>query len=725
MSILGKRDGGSAQAAVKPAGRVILTYGRSLMALVIARSLARQGIEVIGCDDVSMTVLSFSKHVRETFVVAPWETRPAEFLDDLEAAVRTYAPRDGTPYVLMPAFRDIELIARHRERFEPLIKVSAPSVASLDMVNPKDRLSELAARIDLPAPRGYSPRSIAEVAALEAHLPLVVKPVTGVGGRGVSIAHTPEELHEQAEALGFDPPPLIQTFAAGEDYCVGVLARHGIIEAMMAYKNIATYPRKAGAGAIRESVDAEPFRDAVAQLMLETKWHGVCEIDFRWDGDADHVPQVIEVNARFWAGIFHSIETGVDFPWLLYLQTIGKRFEEPEPQVGVVTKTPAVWLLATLEEIAASDPHLSAAADAWRRARENLATGKVARAMEAAVSALGATASAKDALDAITQAVARNRDAPSELSDKDPLVGLGALFILSHLVRHRKLPPEITYKADEAPVDLAPVAPSRKRPYIGITKPVRGDLWAWWAMKLAVWLAGGYPVKVTAKASRDPQTIDGLIFGGGSDIYPKHYEGTPKPGYRYDLARGDMEASWAATARRHDLPALGVCRGAQMLNVFAGGTLHNDLTGYDKVVSSDGLIDPLFLRKPIDVRKGSHLANIIGAGRICVNAIHKQAIERVGAGLRVVAREPNGIVQAVEDPTRRFWIGVQFHPELMIYRKPFRDLFKALVEAARARATERATERAAHLEATSGEQAVAARLDVGSVDGTALPSANV
>lgn len=730
MSILGKRKGEKPDAtALKPAGRVILTYGRSLMALVIARSLARQGIEVIGCDDVSMTVLSFSKHVRETFVVAPWETRPAEFLDDLEAAVRTYAPRDGRPYVLMPAFRDIELIARHRERFEPLIKISAPSVASLDMVNPKDRLSDLAARIDLPAPRGFSPQSIEEVMALEGQLPLVVKPVTGVGGRGVSIAHTAEELREQAEALGFDPPSLIQTFAGGEDYCVGVLARDGVIEAMMAYKNIATYPRKAGAGAIRESVDAEPFREAVAQLMAETKWNGVCEIDFRWDGEADHVPQLIEVNARFWAGIFHSIETGVDFPWLLYLQTIGKRFEEPEPQVGVVTKTPAVWLLATLEDVAASDPHLGAVADAWRRAKENLATGKLARAMEAAVSALGATASAKDALDAIGQAVARNRDAPSELSDKDPLVGLGALFILSHLVRHRKLPSEITYKADEVPVELQPITP-RKRPFIGITKPVRGDLWAWWAMKLAVWLAGGHPVKVTAKAARDPQTIDGLIFGGGSDVYPKHYEGTPKPGYRYDLARGDMEASWAATARRHDLPALGVCRGAQMLNVFAGGTLHNDLTGYDKAVSSNGLLEPLFLRKPIEVRKGSHLAEVIGSGRVCVNAIHKQAIERVGAGLRVVAREPNGIVQAVEDPTRRFWIGVQFHPELMLYRKPFRDLFKALVEAARDRAAERATERAAHLEALSGEKAAAsglasAALDPAALDPAALGAGNV
>ncbi|WP_157139084.1 hypothetical protein [Asticcacaulis biprosthecium] len=108
-------------------GRVILTYGRSLMALVIARSLAQRGIEVIGCDDVAMTVLTFSKHVRETFVVAPWESDPARYLDDLETAVRTHAPRDGRPYVLMPVFREVELIARHRDRFEPLIRLAAPT----------------------------------------------------------------------------------------------------------------------------------------------------------------------------------------------------------------------------------------------------------------------------------------------------------------------------------------------------------------------------------------------------------------------------------------------------------------------------------------------------------------------------------------------------------------------------------------------------------------------
>jgi gamma-glutamyl-gamma-aminobutyrate hydrolase PuuD/predicted ATP-grasp superfamily ATP-dependent carboligase len=674
-------------------GRVILTYGRSLMALVIARSLARRGIEVIGCDDVSMTVLSFSKHVRETFMVAPWETRPAEFLDDLEAAVRLHAPADGRPYVLMPVFREVDLITRNRLRFEPLIRVAAPTFESIDLVNPKDHLAILAENAGLSAPRAFVLRSLDDVAKMPLDLPVVVKPTDGVGGRGVSIARAPEEVESQVDALGFNPPPLIQEFIEGDDYCVGVLARDGAIQAIMAYKNLATFPRKAGAGAVRQSVDETPFREAVGNLIAKTKWNGVCEIDIRWTGDTADAPKIIEVNARFWAGIFHSIETGVDFPWLLYNQTIGQALEEPKPQIGVVTKTPAIWLLATLEEVTASDPHLNAAGDAWRRARENLSTGKLARAMEEAVSALGATASAREAIEALSDAVNRVRGAPSELSsDKDPLVALGALFILSHLVRHRRLPPEITYRGEGNPPPSEPK--TRRRPNIGITKPDHGDTLSWWAMKLAVWLAGGNPVKVTAAAPHDPRTIDGLVFGGGSDIYPIKYDGKPKAGYRYDLARGDMEASWAASARANDLPVLGVCRGAQMLNVFSGGTLDSDLSTYANPISARGLFEPLLLRKTITIDPKSMLADVTGEAVLRVNAIHRQAIHRVGAGLQVVAREENGIIQAVEDPSRRFWLGVQFHPELMIYRRAFRHLFARLVEAARRRAEERRLETA-------------------------------
>jgi len=274
--------------------------------------------------------------------------------------------------------------------------------------------------------------------------------------------------------------------------------------------------------------------------------------------------------------------------------------------------------------------------------------------------------------------------------------------VLSSLVRHGKLPPEVTYDADN-PEAEPQAPPERKRPVIGITKPESGDTLAFLAMKFAVWLAGGDPVKVTARAPREPHTIDGLIFGGGADVYPKRYQAQPKPGYRYDLARGDMEASWALAARRHELPVLGVCRGAQMLNVLAGGTLHRDLSEF-KHGRARTAFERFFQRFEVRVRKRSHLADLTECpSTMRVNAIHSQAIDRLGAGLTVSAREPNGVIQAIEDRAHTFWIGAQFHPEFLIYRTPFRRLFKALVEAARKRAEERRARIAAKLQATAEE----------------------
>ncbi|MDZ4690456.1 gamma-glutamyl-gamma-aminobutyrate hydrolase family protein [Terricaulis sp.] len=692
-------------------GRVILTYGRSLMALVIARSLAERGVEVIGCDDVNLTVLSFSKHVRETFTVAPWDTAPEQFLTDLEAAVLEYAPTDGRPYVLMPVFREIDLITRNRARFEPAIKIAAPNIKSIELVTPKHKLATLAEEFGLDVPETWRPESLEALRTRAPKLtyPRIVKPVDGAGGRGVSCAKTPTEIIEQAEALGFDEPPLVQECIEGEDYCVAVLANAGQVTAIMAYRNVTTFPREAGAGAVRETVDAARFRAETEKLVAATNWNGVAEIDFRWSGDAKDAPKLIEVNARFWAGIFHSIESGVDFPWLLYAQTVGLPVEEePEAEVGSTTKTTGAWLLAAIEDVSASDPHFNAARRAWRKASRRMKSGQLLAALEDAGKALGNSLAVGGAVKQLREEMRDLKDAPSELSSaNDPMVGLGALFVLSSLVRHGKLPAEVTYKAEEPASAPTEPPPHRTRPVIGITKPERGDTLAFLAMKLAVWLAGGDPVKVTARAPLDPRTIDGLIFGGGADVYPKRYQGQPKPGYRYDLARGDMEASWAMAARRHDLPVLGVCRGAQMLNVLAGGTLHADLTEFD-ANRPDHVIKRFFHRLPVRVRYKSKLAEVTGcAKQMQVNAIHNQAIDRLGVGLTVSAREANGVIQAIEDPAPSFWLGVQFHPELLIYRAPFRRLFRALVQAAGARAGERRLEAAAKTRASSSKDEAA------------------
>lgn len=676
-----------------PAGRVILTYGRSLMALVIARSLAQRGVEVIGCDDVDLTVLSFSKHVRETFTVASWKTQPERFLDDLEAAVLDYAPNDGRPYVLMPVFGEAELIARHRSRFEPTIKVAAPSWKSIDKVHPKDHLARTVERAALPAPRTWIIPDAPTLDTLAPRLPypLIVKPSDGVGGRGVSLVQTPAAAIQAVEELGYGARPLLQESVPGQDYCVAVLAKNGRLAAFMAYRNVTTFPRKAGAGALRETVDAEPFRAATEKVLEATGWNGLAELDFRWTGNPDDEPKLIEVNARFWAGIFHSIQTAVDFPWQLYLQTIGAPADPVgEPNIGGRTKVPGVWLLAAIEEVAAAAPRLGATDEAWETLRGRLGRGGMASLRERLARASGVL-SAGEIVAHLQAALDEGRGAPSELSDDDdPLIGLGALFVLSSLVKHGRLPAELTYEACDAPAARRKPVRRSRRPVIGVTMPDRGDWAPWLALKTAVWLAGGRAVRLTARAPRDPRTIDGLVLGGGSDVYPLAFEGKPKPGYRYDLARGDMEASWALAARRHDLPVLGVCRGAQMLNVLAGGSLHMDLAGFEGTKLAPSPWDHATVRKAVRLRGGSRLAQVLGPAPLRVNAIHRQAIDRLGVGLTVAAREANGVIQAIEDRSRRFWIGVQYHPELLLYRTRHRRLFKALVEAARVRRAERA-----------------------------------
>jgi gamma-glutamyl-gamma-aminobutyrate hydrolase PuuD len=229
----------------------------------------------------------------------------------------------------------------------------------------------------------------------------------------------------------------------------------------------------------------------------------------------------------------------------------------------------------------------------------------------------------------------------------------------------------------------------KRRPVIGVTKPDNGDWLSYQAMRLAIGLAGGKAIKITTRAPRDPKSLDGLVFGGGADVFPERYEGAPKLGYRYDLARDDMEASWADAALKHDIPILGICRGMQMLNVLGGGTLFPDLRAFKRKTYPTTFLQRLFYRLPIRVAPASWLAEATRTLELCVNSIHSQAVDRLGVGFRATAWDVDGPVQAIEHSRNSFLLGVQFHPEFLVYRPFARRIFADLIEAARAHAEEK------------------------------------
>jgi putative glutamine amidotransferase len=219
-----------------------------------------------------------------------------------------------------------------------------------------------------------------------------------------------------------------------------------------------------------------------------------------------------------------------------------------------------------------------------------------------------------------------------------------------------------------------------RRPLIGVTKGEDGDLTGFACAWISLWLSGARPVAITAGAPREALEIDGLLLGGGSDVHPSLFETLPKEGYAYDRPREAVELDWLRRAAAADLPTLGVCRGAQLMNVAEGGALHMDLADtFRETHYPESWLEQLYFRKSIRVEPDTRLAAILGRAELKVSSIHKQAVGRVGEGLVVSARERNGAIQAVENPRRRFWLGVQFHPEFLFYREPFRRLFRAFV----------------------------------------------
>ena len=211
----------------------------------------------------------------------------------------------------------------------------------------------------------------------------------------------------------------------------------------------------------------------------------------------------------------------------------------------------------------------------------------------------------------------------------------------------------------------------------------------------AVELGGGAPVVIPPHLEERElhaifERLDGLILSGGGDILPASF-GEEDSGLLWfvDERRDRAELALARWALAEELPLLAICRGIQVLNVAAGGTLIQDIPTQvpNALTHSTVAGRPVaVVAHTVDVADGSRLAALFGAGELGVNSAHHQAVKAMGAGLVVTARAPDGVIEGLEQPDHPFCVGVQWHPEAMVERYPaMRHLFEALVEAAQPR----------------------------------------
>jgi len=227
------------------------------------------------------------------------------------------------------------------------------------------------------------------------------------------------------------------------------------------------------------------------------------------------------------------------------------------------------------------------------------------------------------------------------------------------------------------------------RPLIGITSYAEEIRWGVWteeaalvplAYVRAVERAGGRALVVPPSEDGLEETLhalDGVIFSGGGDLDPGLYDAEPHPETDEPRAARDAaELRMLETALEHDMPVLAICRGSQVLNVARGGDLVQHLpeeVGHDRHRHEPGS----FSDHDVTVAADSRLGALLGE-RAPVKSHHHQAYGRIGEGLREVAWAEDGVVEGLEDPEKRFAVGVLWHPE---EGEDF-ALFKALVEEA-------------------------------------------
>lgn len=297
--------------------KVLVTDAQMRNSLAIIRSLGKSGLDVTASEETRFATGMFSKycHGKVVYPSPKDQSKYVEFMLDHVKKNRYQAIFPVTDAAVVP-------IVKHKDDFSKFTIVPYPDYDIFTGALDKAKTLKIALDNNVPCPRTYFIESWAELEDLRDKLqyPVLIKPRTGFGSRGIALCKTYEELviryDEHFKIFG---PLLLQEYIpyGGE---VGVYALcnfNSEPRAVCVQRRIRSYPISGGPSTHRESVENPELIKTAFRLLKALKWTGVAMVEFRVDA-RDNVPKLMEVNPRFWGSLQLSILSGVDFPWLLY-----------------------------------------------------------------------------------------------------------------------------------------------------------------------------------------------------------------------------------------------------------------------------------------------------------------------------------------------------------------------------------------------------------------------
>ncbi len=326
--------------------RVLILDGMWNKTLAAVRSFGERGFHVTVAEKTRFATALFSRYATKRLVYPSPVTMPEAFMQWLLAELKS-----GDYDLLLPTELSTQLlIARDKDKIEPLVGFPFASVALTESVNDKAWFMRFAKEHGYPTPKTICTDNLSPVAGVETNVreiadclgristdftfPLVIKPRESSGSRGIQYVFDEKDLvTEYMRVHEKYPYPIIQEYIPSPEvgsggYGVGALFNYNHEpKASFVYKRLREYPVSGGPSTLRQSVKYDELRDIAIGILKDLKWVGPAMVEFKVD-PRDGSPRLLEINPRLWGSLRLAILSGVDFPYLLYKLAVDGDLEE-------------------------------------------------------------------------------------------------------------------------------------------------------------------------------------------------------------------------------------------------------------------------------------------------------------------------------------------------------------------------------------------------------------